>query len=117
MNETEIERLEKAVLSPDARAEGETPETLIDDDFQEFSGNGTEYNKAEVVALLSGLPGGDLSMSGFRIRELSSDHVLVTYTFENSDGRRSYRSSVWRHDGERWKIRFHQGTPISDLNS
>lgn len=30
------------------------------------------------------------------------------------NGDRANRMSLWRHDGERWLMEFHQGTPIPE---
>jgi hypothetical protein len=40
--------------------------------------------------------------------------VLVTYfsrTTDEAGSRAALRSSIWKRDGDRWQMLFHQGTP------
>ena len=39
--------------------------------------------------------------------------ILVTCTSVRSSGSRACRSSIWVREGDRWLLRHHQGTPLS----
>jgi ribonuclease HI len=40
--------------------------------------------------------------------------ALVTYRVERvEDGSTTLRSSIWAREGDRWRMRFHQGTPAA----
>jgi hypothetical protein len=48
------------------------------------------------------------------VKPISNDAVLLTYeterSYPNGSKRRVLRSSVWKHDGLKWQMFFHQGT-------
>lgn len=113
-----IYQLEERLLRPETRESEQELNKLLADDFIEFGSSGKTYNKQQVIeALLSELPT-HVSITDFNISQLSQDIVLVTYctTKENfsADAEISYslRSSIWKLQGGRWQIIFHQGTSI-----
>jgi ribonuclease HI len=48
------------------------------------------------------------------VAELGADTVLVTCLSIVRHERLDYanRSSIWVRDGDAWRLRFHQGTPV-----
>ncbi len=80
---------------------------LIADDFVEFGRSGRVWTRETIRQLLEGPPGDAVLIEAFEVALLADDVALVTYRAAGAN-----RSSIWvRHDG-RWKLRFHQGTPI-----
>ncbi|TBB57034.1 DUF4440 domain-containing protein [Rhizobium ruizarguesonis] len=115
-NLAEIQSLEEALHLPEIRRSREA-EALLADGFVEFGASGSVYDRATIIDLLaeeSGGDYGDLRTSNYTLMPISNDAVLLTYETERSyrDGskRRVLRSSVWKHDGGRWQMFFHQGT-------
>jgi hypothetical protein len=76
------------------------------------------YARADVLALLDGRyadPGYDpmegLAVDDFAVRRLSGEAWLATYRLRQGD-RLTRRSSIWRDEGGRWVLLYHQGTVI-----
>jgi len=89
------------------------------DDFWEVGASGRIYSRAVVLDRLEkrfAEAHEDLwHISNFRCRRLASDVYLVTYDLWQAGGRRTRRSTIWQRTVEGWKIVYHQGTLISDL--
>jgi hypothetical protein len=68
--------------------------------------------------LLHGAPmSGTIALENFTAIELALGLALAVYPTagrRSADGAlvRSRRSSIWMHDGEAWRMPFHQGTPL-----
>lgn len=90
---------------------------LIDDEFVEIGSSALIYDKAEVVRWMTS---GDQSVrtdAAFKARQLSKDIILLTYissiqSLPASENKQAMRSSIWRLRNERWRMIFHQGTPL-----
>ena len=114
MLETEFLALELSHLRVDVRSSQGALGALLCDDFLEFGRSGRTYSKAETMAHLAAdptLPGGDCSpdeLLRFRAALVAPEVVLVTYLL-----RGTLRSSLWRREGETWRVFFHQGTPAA----
>jgi hypothetical protein len=87
---------------------------LIDDEFEEVGASGRRWDRAAVVALLAVSSPADVAIDAFDATRLSRIVVLVTYrSVARGPGAPApaWRSSVWVRRGDRWRLRFHQGTP------
>jgi len=110
-------QLEQRLLSQAIRGDVEEISRLLADDFVEFGASGNIWSKAEVVEQLPHQPFTQRTISHFTVKPLSEHTVLVTYRCHNiiiglcspSD---SLRSSIWRKQGEQWRMVFHQGTLV-----
>jgi len=114
MTKHELQALEEQLLAPATRTSRAALDELIDETFLEFGASGRIWSKAELLdALAAAAPIGDFRVSGFETRDLGGGCVLVTYvlTVTNGDRRQTLRSSIWKRDGNRWRVCFHQGTP------
>ncbi len=113
MIEEEIRALELSLLKPPVRTSAELLRQVVSDDFRELGASGTIYGKAEAItALVNGpsLPADQASspeLIDFRAVEVAPGVALATYRTP-----RSLRSSIWRREGDTWRIYFHQGTRI-----
>ena len=105
-----LRSLETRLLDPKVRRSSDQLEDLLAADFVEFGSSGRVYDKPRVVEALRQDPGfdGPRTISDFSARLLSNSIVLVTYRIKESG---TLRSSIWRRDGDRWRMVFHQGTP------
>ena len=113
----EIQALEEALHRAETRGCREAVDGLLASEFLEFGASGTVYDRETMIDLLaqeSGGDDGDLQASHYNLMSISHDAVLLTYRTKRSypDGttRRVLRSSIWKHDGRRWQMLFHQGT-------
>ena len=113
----DIRALEEALHRPDIRRSRETVDALLAEGFVEFGSSGTVYHRAETMDLLAEEEDVDDNIpetSDYVLTQISPDAVLLTYRTmrQGSDGseRHVLRSSIWKHDGERWQMLFHQGT-------
>jgi hypothetical protein len=119
-NEAErVEELERSLLRPAVRGSAEALEALLAPEFLEFGGSGRVYDRRQIVEALLADPGTEEIEAGahaFATRLLADGVVLLTYRTRRVDpvGGERYdvlRSSIWRRDGETWRLVFHQATP------
>ena len=112
----EFRMLEESLLRPDVRRSAEELDALIADDFVEFGASGRVFSKQDVLeaAAADELPDVRLPLSSCAVKMLSEWVALLTYRSVTSGPKgaiaSAIRSSVWVHDGRRWRLRFHQGT-------
>lgn len=113
----EIRALEEALHRPDVRRSRSAVEALLAEGFVEFGASGSIYHRAEIIDLLVQEPeqdDGELRASDYRLTAISPEALLLTYRTRRreSDGseRHALRSSVWKRNGTRWQMLFHQGT-------
>jgi hypothetical protein len=113
----EFQLLEEALHHPETRHSREALETLLAPDLLEFGASGSIYDRTTTIDLLTQKRGpdeGGLRTTNYTLRLIADDAVLLTYETERSyQGglkRCVLRSSVWKHDGLRWQMFFHQGT-------
>ena len=84
---------------------------LLSNTFREFGASGRVWDRAGIIAELStGIPCQIVS-ENFACERLSSELALLTYVCNNPTPR-TLRSSLWRLEGKKWRILFHQGTVI-----
>jgi hypothetical protein len=106
MQEAEIRELEASLTRAEVRASAEALHRLISDEFVEFGSSGRVYTKQDAIAQLLSAGISSFDVTDFRVLAIGPDAALVTYRTE-----RSLRCSVWRREGDSWRIVFHQGTP------
>jgi hypothetical protein len=91
-------------------------ELLTEEDFWEIGASGRRYSRAFVLDALEkrhAVPHEDVwETSDFRCQRLAEDLYLLTYTLLQDRKRLTRRSTIWRRNGEKWKIVFHQGTIV-----
>lgn len=81
---------------------------LIAEDFSELGASGRTWTADEVRATLASEPPRAVTIEAFEVACLADGVVLATYRSE--DPRPANRSSIWVRRGDRWVMRFHQGT-------
>jgi hypothetical protein len=113
----EIQRLEESLWITETRFDTTLMNEVFAKDFFEFGRSGRTYARAELI--VEARPGQIIDATiphlNFHARHLSADIVQVTYVSEAVYGgevERANRSSIWSRDGDGWKLRFHQGTPV-----
>ncbi len=116
--EAHLRQLEESLLDPATRKDPALVASHLADDFIEFGSSGRSFDKASIIEELKDEPTRPASLlSDFAARPLSPDVMLVTYrsTRRSPLGEttaQAQRSSIWVQRDGRWKLTFHQGTPI-----
>ncbi|WP_327398745.1 DUF4440 domain-containing protein [Streptomyces sp. NBC_01288] len=106
---------EMRLLDPEVRAVPARVLELLDPEFIEFGASGRRWDVESVLAATSG--GSVSAESPVKVSEMSGvvlapGVVHLTYCADNQ-GRRAWRSSVWRLTETGWRMYFHQGTLTS----
>jgi ribonuclease HI len=78
--------------------------------FHETGASGRRWTRDEILAELEGADVTDVLIERFEIEGLADGVVLATY--DTSGSRPARRASIWVIDGDRWRLRFHQGTRL-----
>ena len=113
--EAELHRFELKLMQPEFRRDRRQVEALLAEDFQEFGASGRIWTREATLNLLAGEIFTAPRITDFACRMLSGRVALVTYksvrvgkgAIEQVE---VLRSSIWIRSGERWRMRFHQGT-------
>ena len=110
----EFHALEESMWRAETRFDRDYLERVLHPDFFEFGRSGRTWTRTETMASEPGDIDAVLPLPDFTVCELGPDAVLVTY---RSIVRRQHpdhanRSSIWVRDGDAWRLRFHQGTPV-----
>jgi hypothetical protein len=106
--------LEQRLAQVGRKLSAEDASSLIAEDFVEFGASGKVWSKAEIIAAMSQWAPIERKVEDFKVRDLGASVCLVTYRV-TKDGQASpfsLRSSLWRNNGEKWQIVFHQGTSV-----
>ena len=115
-----IFKLENKLQQPDVRKSVEQLKELISDDLIEFGSSGQIYTKQDVLNNLPASPEIKFMMTDFRIKILGSDIIQSLFKTKKINQQTgsitcSVRSSLWRNEKGKWKMLFHQGTPINEI--
>ncbi|WP_442996137.1 MULTISPECIES: nuclear transport factor 2 family protein [unclassified Serratia (in: enterobacteria)] len=119
-----IPTLEMQLHQPATRNNSKLVSELLHDDFEEIGRSGRHYDKRQTVAALEQETGRPvIHAEDFKLVMMTEAVALLTYKSFQRDAagtitRLTLRSSVWvlseHQTGERWQLRFHQGTPATD---
>jgi ribonuclease HI len=105
----ELLRLELALAQ---RRERDLPggyDGVLHQAFHETGASGRAWSRDAILAELETAEPTDVPITAFELAVLADGVVLATY--ETGGTRPARRASIWVHDGDGWRIRFHQGTP------
>ena len=126
MDERETQQfleLETKLHRKEIRNAADRVDRLLADDFVEFTKSGLVVDKAATIRSL-GAESLDrkIAVNDFKARYLSKDLVLVTYRSTSTDPVTSetvftLRSSIWRKEGDAWRMTFHQGTRLASAKN
>ncbi|MFE9420039.1 DUF4440 domain-containing protein [Streptomyces griseofuscus] len=103
---------ELRLLDPEVRAVPALVLELLDPEFTEFGASGRRWDINSVLTVTSS--GSVSADSPVKVSEMSGvllapGVVHLTY-FADDQGRRAWRSSLWRLTETGWRMYFHQGT-------
>ena len=115
----QLVELEQLLVQPATRLSAELLNRYLADDFYEIAATGRCFGKTDVLKRLPTETPPVISQQDFACRVLAEALAQLTYraTIQRADNNPSYslRSSIWRFDGEKWQMVFHQGTPCGPL--
>lgn len=103
---------EMRLLEPEVRASPARVLELLDPEFTEFGASGRRWDVESILRVTSGgsvSPESPVKVSDMSGVVLAPGVVHLTY-FSDHDGRRAWRSSLWRLTDTGWRLYFHQGT-------
>lgn len=115
--ESLLKSLEEALLTEEVRTSREKLDALLHTEFSEYGSSGKVYTKSDVLERLPTSSPLKYVISNFEVIGLSEEVAQTRFITdrENEDGSHtvSLRSSIWKIEDEKWKMYFHQGTPIN----
>lgn len=103
---------EMRLLDPEVRASPARVLELLDPDFIEFGASGRRWNVESILTVTSGdsvPPESPVEVSEMTGIALAPGVVHLRY-FADNQGRRAWRSSLWRLTATGWRMYFHQAT-------
>lgn len=107
--------LEQLLVQPATRLSAELLNRYLADDFYEIGASGRCFGKADVLTRLPTETPPVITQQDFDCRVLADGLAQLTYRAtikraENDAVAYSIRSSLYRLNGEEWRMLFHQGT-------
>ena len=114
----DFEQLEESLWRPETRFDPHYYGPILHPDFFEFGHSGRVWTREQSITAEPGPIPIELPLPDLRVREVTDAVVLITYVsvvrYDDDDALRiSNRSSLWQRVGDRWLLRFHQGTPTT----
>lgn len=109
--------LERELLDQSVRKSRRADE-LLGESFFEFGSSGRRLERAQLLAGLQAETLSAVEADGFEVSLLARTVALVTYRsfLPSVPTARTLRSSIWRLEGEHWRMVFHQGTRAPGLS-
>ncbi|WP_181347667.1 DUF4440 domain-containing protein [Thalassobacillus sp. CUG 92003] len=103
--------LENELLQADVRLSRDALNRMLSDDFIEFGISGLTYTKHDILERLPTEEPAERTISHFHADPLATDIVLNTFrVYNHGSDTYSLRSSIWKREGDTWRMTFHQGT-------
>lgn len=116
-------QLETSLLQLEIRSCPQKINTLLSEDFTEFTSSGSVYHfkPGDVFMQPDHSTPLNWEITNFEIKPLSEDCILVLYQLIKHDElnlakKYSLRSSIWKCIDGQWKMFFHQGTCMASTN-
>jgi ribonuclease HI len=113
----QVRSLELQLLDPAMRRDRAAVERLLHPDFVEIGASGRVWDGHSVLDSLGADTRSAPVVSELQAKWLSPDAILVIYRAQRPTGTASVRASVWLRDAHGWRVRFHQGTPVTSSES
>ncbi|WP_219732012.1 DUF952 domain-containing protein [Glaciihabitans sp. INWT7] len=104
---------ERRLLDPAVRRDRAAVDSLLAPEFSEIGQSGRLWERTELLdAIVEFESSAGLLVTELEARVPAPDLVLLGYVSTVGESR-VRRSSLWRHAADRWRVEFHQGTPLS----
>ena len=108
-----IETLERELVRADTRHDAVRLGELLADDFMETGKSGRVFDKTTVIDMLLSRPAQSIELLDLHCERLDGDVVLARFD-TRADGATTRRCSIWTRRDGRWRLRYHQGTLVSE---
>jgi len=110
-----IYELESCHTDDNIRSSKSKLSDMLSDDYVEFGESGKTYSKNDCLESVS--CENSVTIIDFKTKIISDDVILSTFVAKKinkhtKEEKYSLRSSVWKLFGDKWKMIFHQGTPV-----
>jgi hypothetical protein len=116
----ELRRREPIFHRPEVASSRADFEAMTAPDFWEIGASGRRYSRKYVLDTLEARQESPVEdsfeASDFYCRELARDLYLLTYTLLQGE-RRTRRATIWQRSPAGWKVLFHQGTVVQNVES
>ena len=108
-----VVRLERSLLTTEVRGDASRLAELLHPDFEEIGVSGRLWDRDTTIQALTSAPASDAELASVvGVSRPASDTMLVIFETSGPRGL-ARRSSLWVRTASGWKLRFHQGTPLS----
>ena len=107
---------EERLLSKEVRSSRDKLSELIDDNFLEYGASWKKYDKSFILDRLPKTDFSIIDIKEFNVYQISDTCAQTRFHTKEEDGRECLRNSIWKKQGNSWKIIFHQGTLINIHN-
>jgi len=108
--------LERGLHRKSIRRSKEKLNECLHDDFEEIGSSGKIYNKDQIIEELLNETPFTINASDFELKMFSEDIAQLKYKTQNTASNNlthtTLRSSIWKNEGSKWKMVFHQGTVV-----
>lgn len=107
--------LEEKLWIADTRFDKAWMDKILSSDFFEIGRSGRTYTREVTIACEPTAISANLPLSDFKVRLITENIALVTYTSSvnyQTGLEMGSRSSLWSKQASEWKLEFHQGTPL-----
>ncbi|MGO4382724.1 RNase H family protein [Specibacter sp. RAF43] len=101
--------LERELMDPVVRTDSIRVGMLLHPDFEEIGASGRVWTRQDIMSAFSDEESAAATLDVLTLSRLDPATALLTYRTLEKRGS-VLRSSLWRHDGGQWRLRFHQGT-------
>ncbi len=111
-----LKTLEEGLWQTEFRFDQAWMENVLAADFFEYGMSSRVYQRQDTLDIPSQEIASLIPLREFKVRLIDHSVAQVTYiSVVDYDGEifTALRSSLWSRDGESWKLRFHQGTPLT----
>jgi len=105
-----VARLERELLDPAVRSDSSRVAGLLHPDFAEIGRSGRLWGRDDTLQALSSEESEVVELEVLATDVVADGVILLTARTSDARGG-TLRSSLWQRSGDRWRLRFHQGTP------
>jgi ribonuclease HI len=109
---TAVVELEQELLTPEVRGDYGQLAYLLHPEYREIGASGRLWGREDLIEDLVDAPELQVRFELIEAMPVSRDAIQVLYRAVGASGA-TLRSSLWQRTEDRWRLRFHQGTPES----
>lgn len=111
-----LTHLDEGLWMPERRFDREWMDRILHPEFSEVGASGRAYSRQAIIDTPRVEFEAQLPHKDYTLELVDEDVALARYiSLDSYQGvpRYAYRLSIWINTNEGWRLRFHQGTPLS----